>query len=105
AESMALIAITSCRKLEDYKQAVLHVGGDVRIVDATMAVDAALDGVDGLMLTGGDDVEPSRYGEPAHAATVPAEAGRDEFEIALVRAARARPARLRDLPRRAGAER
>ncbi|HZP47526.1 MAG TPA: gamma-glutamyl-gamma-aminobutyrate hydrolase family protein [Vicinamibacterales bacterium] len=87
---MALIAITSCRKLEDYKQAVLHVGGDVRIVDATMAVDAALDGVDGLMLTGGDDVEPSRYGEPAHAATVPAEAGRDEFEIALVRAARAR---------------
>ena len=26
----------------------------------------ALAGVDGLMLTGGDDVAPSRYGEPAH---------------------------------------
>ena len=87
---MALIAITSCRKLEDYKQAVLHVGGEVRIVDATMTAEQALDGVDGLMLTGGDDVEPSRYGEPPHAATVPAEAGRDEFEIALVREARAR---------------
>ena len=87
---MALIAITSCRKLEDYKQAVTHVGGDVRIVDATMTAEAALDGVDGLMLTGGDDIEPSRYGETAHATTVTAESGRDEFEIALVRAARAR---------------
>ena len=87
---MALIAITSCRKLEDYRQAVLHVSGDVRIVDSTMTADAALEGVDGLMLTGGDDIEPSRYGESAHATTVPAESGRDEFEIGLVRAARAR---------------
>jgi len=87
---MALIAITSCRKLEDYKQAVLHVGGDVRIVDATTGVDAALEGVGGVMLTGGDDVEPSRYGESSHATTTPAEAGRDDFEIALVRAARDR---------------
>ncbi|HZT77061.1 MAG TPA: gamma-glutamyl-gamma-aminobutyrate hydrolase family protein [Vicinamibacterales bacterium] len=87
---MPLIAITSCRKLEDYKQAVLHVGGEVRIVDASMTIDAALEGVDGVMLTGGDDVEPSRYGEAAHATTVAAEAGRDEFEIGLVRAARER---------------
>ena len=87
---MALIAITACRKLEDYKQSVLHVGGDVRVVDSAMTAAAALDGADGLMLTGGDDVEPSRYGEPVHAATVPAESGRDEFELALVRAARER---------------
>lgn len=86
---MALIAITACRKLEDYKQAVLHVGGEVRLVDATMRPDEALAGADGLLLTGGDDVEPSRYGQAAHATTVPAETGRDEFEIALVRAARA----------------
>src|SRR5579885_1869389 len=87
---MPLIAITSCRKLEDYKQAVLHVGGDLRVVDATMAVAAALDGADGLLLTGCDAVEPTRYGEAPHATTVPAEAGRDEFELALVHAARAR---------------
>ncbi len=87
---MALIAITSCRKLEDYKQSVLHAGGDVRIVDPSMSVDEALAGADGLMLTGGDDVEPSQYGEAAHETTVPAEAGRDEFELALVRAARDR---------------
>ena len=87
---MPLIGITSGRKLEDYKQSILHVGGEVRIVDASMTVDDALAGIDGLMLTGGDDVAPERYGEPAHAAVVEAEPGRDEFEFALVKAARDR---------------
>src|SRR5262245_59341819 len=87
---MALIGITACRKLEDYKQAILHVGGEVRIVDPSMTVEDALEGIDGLMLTGGDDVEPSRYGEAPHATVVEAEPGRDAFEIALVNAARAR---------------
>jgi len=87
---MALIGITVCRKLEDYKQAILHVGGEVRIVDPSMSVEAALEGVDGLMLTGGDDVEPTRYGETPHETVVEAEPGRDEFEIGLVNAARAR---------------
>jgi putative glutamine amidotransferase len=87
---MALIAITACRKLEDYKQSILHVGGEVRIVDVSMGVEDALNGIDGLMLTGGDDVAPFRYGEPAHESVVEAEPGRDEFEIALVNAARAR---------------
>jgi putative glutamine amidotransferase len=87
---MALIAITHCRKLEDYRQSVLHVGGEVRVIDPSMPVAEALAGADGLMLTGGDDVEPERYGEPRHAATVDAEPGRDEFELGLVAAARAR---------------
>lgn len=87
---MTVIGITACRKLEDYRQSILHVGGEPRILDASMAVEQALAGLDGLMLTGGDDVAPSRYGETAHATTVEAEPGRDEFEIALVKAARAR---------------
>ena len=87
---MALIGITACRKLEDYKQSILHVGGEVRIVDVSMGIEDALNGINGLMLTGGDDVEPSRYGETAHESVVEAEPGRDEFEIALVTAARAR---------------
>ncbi len=87
---MAVIGITSCRKLEDYRQAILHVGGEPRILDSTMPIDQALDGVDGLMLTGGDDVAPARYGEPPHPKAVAAEAGRDEFEIGLIIAARAR---------------
>ena len=55
-----------------------------------MAVDAALSGVDGLMLTGGDDVAPPLYGEQPHETITEAEPGRDEFEIGLVKAARER---------------
>jgi len=87
---MTVIAISSCRKLEDYRQSVLHVGGEPRIVDASMPIEQALAGIDGLMLTGGGDVAPLRYGEEAHATIEEAEPGRDEFEIALVTAARAR---------------
>ena len=87
---MTVIGITACRKLEDYRQSILHVGGEPRILDASMPIEAALAGIDGLMLTGGDDVAPSRYGEAPHATVVEAEPGRDEFEIALVKAARAR---------------
>jgi putative glutamine amidotransferase len=87
---MAVIGITHCRKLEDYKQSVLHVGGTPTILDPSMVVEAALAGVGGLMLTGGDDVTPSRYGEAPHPTVVEAEAGRDDFELGLIRAARAR---------------
>ena len=84
---MPLIAITNCRKLEDYRQAVLHAGGEVRVIDASMPVADALAGVDGLLLSGGDDVEPQRYGETA-LPSVTVDTARDVFEIALVAAAR-----------------
>jgi putative glutamine amidotransferase len=87
---MPLIAISACRKIEDYKQSILHVGGEVRVVDASMSVEDALAGILGLLLTGGDDVAPARYGELAHATVVEAEAGRDEFEIGLIEGARSR---------------
>ncbi len=87
---MAVIGITTCRKLEDYRQSILHAGGDVRILDPSMPIEQALAGIDGLMLTGGDDVAPSRYHEAAHATVVLAEPGRDEFEIAIIQAARAK---------------
>jgi len=85
---MPLIAISACRKIEDYKQSITHVGGEVRVVDPSMRVEDALAGVQGLLLTGGDDVAPSRYGEKPHATVVAAEAGRDEFEIGLIERAR-----------------
>jgi putative glutamine amidotransferase len=87
---MALIGIASCRKLEDYRQAVLHVGAEVRILDQTMPVEAALAGLDGLMMTGGEDVAPTRYGEQALPSVVEVDPGRDEFELGLVAAARTR---------------
>ncbi len=87
---MSPIGIAPCRKLEDYRQAILHVGGEPRLLDVSMSVDQALAGIGGLLLTGGDDVAPGRYGEAAHATIVEAEPGRDEFELAVVRAARER---------------
>lgn len=52
--------------------------------------DVMLDDLDGLLLTGGEDVDPEHYGAPPHPALGDVHAGRDGFEIALVRAARAR---------------
>ena len=74
---MPVIGITACRKLEDYRQSVLHVGGDVRILEPSAGVQAALAGIDGLLLTGGDDVAPVRYGETLHPTVVEVEPERD----------------------------
>lgn len=90
---MPRIGLTACRKIEDYRQAVLHVGGDVQIVDASMAPGEVIEGIDGLLLTGGEDVAPARYGEAPHPSVVDVDPARDEFELALVG-----EARRRDLP-------
>jgi putative glutamine amidotransferase len=87
---MPLIGVTACRKIEDYRQAVLHVGGEVRIVDLSMAAGEVLDAIDGLLLTGGEDVAPALYGEAPHPTVVDVDPARDEFEIALVGEARRR---------------
>jgi putative glutamine amidotransferase len=46
-----------------------------------------LDLIDGLVLTGGADIDPAAYGQEAHAETVDTVPERDAFEIALVNAA------------------
>ena len=84
---MAPIAVTTCAKLEDYKQAVQHAGGEVRVIENGMDVGAALRGAGGLLLTGGDDVAPQLYGEARHPAVVEVAPERDAFEIALVKEA------------------
>ena len=87
---MALIGITRCHKLEDYRQAVLHVGGEVRVLEPSMSLADATTGLDGLLLSGGGDVEPVRYGEEAHASIVDVDKARDAREIALIADARSR---------------
>src|SRR5580704_11027063 len=87
---MALIGITHCSKIEDYRQAILHAGGEARILHASSTVANALADIDGLLLSGGEDVDPSRYGEAAHETVVDVEPARDEFEIELARTAQAR---------------
>ena len=52
--------------------------------------DAMLEGMAGLVLTGGEDVDPALYGDRPHPKLGDVHAGRDAFEIALLHAARAR---------------
>jgi putative glutamine amidotransferase len=59
----------------------------VEVVVGGETPDQILARVDGLVLTGGGDVDPRLYGEKPHDTFQAAETGRDEFEIALARAA------------------
>ena len=52
--------------------------------------DAVLDAVDGLVLTGGEDVDPACYGAPPHPHLGTLNPARDRWEIRLVRRARER---------------
>lgn len=85
---MPVIAIAPSSKLHDYEESVRRAGGEVRLLD--WSVDRPEDVVrlvGGLLLTGGGDVLPTIYGAAAHSSFDPAEAGRDDYEIELVRRA------------------
>ena len=87
---MPVIGITACHKLEDYRQAILHTRGEVRVLEPSSRVEDALAGIDGLLLAGGEDVAPASYGEAPHPTVVDVDPARDQFEIALIAAARSR---------------
>lgn len=75
---------------EHYSAWVTEHGGTVRLL--TPDQNPSLECAAGLLLTGGEDVEPIRYGEPNRfARRINRE--RDEFELTLIRAAL-----LQDLP-------
>jgi putative glutamine amidotransferase len=85
------IAITPCRKPADYVESVRLVGGDPVVLDLTAAVATEqLANADGLLLTGGGDVDPIHYNEPRHETFSAAEPGRDDAELSLAREAMAR---------------
>ena len=85
---MPRIAIAPCRAMSDYLESVRRVGGEPTELD--LQRDQPEDVVkrfDGVMLTGGGDVDPSLYGEAPHSTFHASEPGRDAFEIALIKAA------------------
>jgi gamma-glutamyl-gamma-aminobutyrate hydrolase PuuD len=57
------------------------------LISMVSLVDSALDAVDGLLVAGGADVDPARYGAERHPRTGSARADRDDWEIALTRSA------------------
>jgi putative glutamine amidotransferase len=85
---MPVIAVTPCGKLPDYEESVRRAGGDVRSLVQTADSPAdVVASVQGVLLTGGGDVLPAIYGAIAHPSFDPAEPGRDDYEIELVRLA------------------
>ena len=72
-----------------YAKGVRAAGGLTLLLppDEPSAAAAVLDGLDGLLLAGGADVDPSRYGAPRDPATGPPRRDRDAWEIALAHAA------------------
>jgi putative glutamine amidotransferase len=73
---------------EYYLDAVRRAGGRPAIVAGPDgAPQEALDGFDSLLLVGGGDVDPSRYGGPVHPKVYGMDPLRDDFEIGLVREA------------------
>jgi putative glutamine amidotransferase len=74
-----------------YVEAVQHAGALVLMLapDPVLLEDPGevLDLLDGLVLAGGADIDPSSYGEAPHPETVDTVPERDRFEISLVRAA------------------
>jgi putative glutamine amidotransferase len=76
-----------------YVRAIVQAGGVPLLVPPGAAAEETLDAVDGLIFSGGSDLDPELYGEAAHAATVGVVRERDDFELELMRAALAR-----DLP-------
>ncbi len=82
------IAIAPCRKMPDYVESVRLAGGEPwELVHAADPAEAVVRSCAGLLLTGGADVAPERYGEARHPTVTAVDAARDEYEIALVRAA------------------
>jgi putative glutamine amidotransferase len=82
---MKRVAITYHRddKVGSYAAAVRAAGMEPVLLKAGRDA-ASLDGVDGLLLSGGVDVDPALYGEPVHAETEAPVRERDQLERTLL---------------------
>jgi putative glutamine amidotransferase len=78
----------------DYVHAVERAGGRPLLVPPSdQGVEETLDALDGLIFSGGSDIDPGRYGQDAHPETNGIVPERDSAELALLTAAL-----QRDLP-------
>jgi putative glutamine amidotransferase len=75
-----------------YTDSVLRAGGTPVILPPVPNDDVAtlIDRLDGIVFTGGGDMDPGRYGEEPHPEVRKVNTARDEFELALVHEAKDR---------------
>ena len=76
--------------LADYFDSVELAGGVPVLIPQVRGDEALRDllgRLDGLVITGGPDTPPERYGQPAHPMTKPVHKRRDEFDFRCVEAA------------------
>ncbi|MGA3214189.1 MAG: gamma-glutamyl-gamma-aminobutyrate hydrolase family protein [Acidimicrobiales bacterium] len=75
----------------DYLRSLVDAGASPLILpvqhEAGATLDTLLQRLDGLVLTGGPDVDPARYGAEAHPRSQAPRPERDESELALIEAA------------------
>jgi gamma-glutamyl-gamma-aminobutyrate hydrolase PuuD len=72
----------------DYVRAVERAGGRAVLVPPDEnGVEEILDALDGIVFSGGNDLEPDQYGADAHPTTVGTNPARDRGELALLTAA------------------
>jgi putative glutamine amidotransferase len=82
---MAVIGITPSNRMNDYLESVKRAGGEPRVL--SMGTPPTLDGLDGVLFTGGGDIDPSHYRDARHPKTNEPDAARDAFELALAKLA------------------
>jgi putative glutamine amidotransferase len=73
----------------NYADNVAAAGGVPVLLPPVSGIEGAVSRLDGLIIAGGPDIEPGRYGQQAGPHTTIVRPERDEAEIALFRAARA----------------
>lgn len=81
----------SALQVMDYAESVAAAGGRPVLLPATETIpEDLLDGIDGLVLSGGGDLSPTLYGAEAEETTYGISETRDAFESALVEDAQRR---------------
>jgi putative glutamine amidotransferase len=71
-----------------YVEAIERAGGRVLLVPPSQdGVQETLDVLDGLLFSGGNDLDPASYGAEPHAETTDTSADRDRAELALLKGA------------------
>lgn len=71
-----------------YVRAIESAGGRALLVPPSVeGIDETLDAVDGLLFSGGSDIDPAEYGHDAHSETSSVRPERDRGELALLTAA------------------